>query len=71
MSESNDHRDRLDPTALSIDGAAQVLTKVGGSPVTVEMLDADVADGAPLNADGTLNLVQYAAWLIREMGRAD
>jgi hypothetical protein len=29
------------------------------------MLKADVAAGAPLNADGTLNLVSYAAWLVR------
>jgi hypothetical protein len=30
------------------------------------MLDADVAAGAPLNADGTLNLMHYAAWLARQ-----
>ena len=33
------------------------------------MLRADAAAGAPLNADGTLNLVHYAAWLVRETGR--
>ena len=71
MSESNDHRDQLNPTALPIDGAAMVLTKVGGRLVTVEMLQADGADGAPLNADGTLNLVHYAAWLAKEMGRGN
>ena len=37
----------------------------------MEMLQADGADGAPLNADGTLNLVHYAAWLAKEMGRGN
>jgi len=32
----------------------------------VEMIREDIDDGAPLNADGTLNLVHYAAWLARE-----
>ncbi len=35
------------------------------------MLQADVAAGAPTNADGTFNLVHYAAWLVKEMGRGD
>jgi len=35
------------------------------------MLGDDVLAGAPTNADGTLNLVHYAAWLVKEMGRGD
>ena len=31
------------------------------------MLQADIDDGAPTNPDGTMNLVQYAAWLVKEM----
>jgi len=31
------------------------------------MIQTDIDDGAPLNADGTLNLVHYAAWLVKEM----
>jgi hypothetical protein len=30
------------------------------------MLEADIAAGAPANADGTMNLIHYAAWLARE-----
>lgn len=59
----------LNPTALSKDDAAQMLTKVGGTPISVNMLEADVTAGAPTNADGTLNLVHYAAWLLQEMHR--
>lgn len=58
---------KLNPTALPVAEAARPLSAVGGQAVTVEMLEADVAAGAPTNADGTLNLVHYAAWLVREM----
>ena len=62
---------RLNPAALPLADAAQLLSRLAGNPVTEEMLRADVAAGAPLNADGTLNLVHYAAWLMKERGRAD
>ncbi len=58
---------KLNPTALPVAEAARLLSAVGGQAVTVEMLQADLAAGAPTNADGTLNLVHYAAWLVREM----
>jgi len=61
----------LDPMAMSIEDLARVLTAGGWKPVTVEMIRADLDDGAPQNADGTINLVRYAAWVIREMDRAD
>ena len=49
----------------------RLLTKVGGQPVTIAMLEADLAAGAPANTDGTINLVHYAAWLVREMSARD
>jgi len=50
---------------------ARVLTKVSGLTITEEMLRDDVLQGAPTNADGTLNLVHFVAWQIREIGRGD
>ena len=61
----------LSPTALTVADAARLLTKVGGQPVTVSMLEADLAAGAPVNADGSINLVHYAAWLVREASIRD
>jgi hypothetical protein len=58
---------RLNPAALPVADAARVLTRLGGKPVTDAMLRADIDAGAPVNADGSLNLVQYAAWLVKEM----
>lgn len=59
-------RTGLSPTALALADAARLLSAAGGQAVTVEMLEADVAAGAPTNPDGTLNLVTYAAWLVKE-----
>lgn len=58
---------RLNPAALPVADAARVLTRLGGKAVTEVMLRADIDAGAPVNADGTLNLVHYAAWLVKEM----
>ena len=65
------HGGPLNPQALSVEDVARVLTASGWKPVTVEMVRADIDDGAPVNPDGTVNLVNYAAWLLKEMSRAD
>ena len=58
-------------TALALEDAARLLSAAGRRRITVEMLQADVEAGAPTNTDGTINLVHYAAWLLKEMGRGD
>jgi hypothetical protein len=62
---------QLSPTALPVRDAAQVLSKAGGRLVTEAMLRADIDAGAPLNGDGTLNLIHYGAWLVQQAGRTD
>jgi hypothetical protein len=57
----------LSPQCLRLEDLAQILTALGPKPVTVEMLQADIDDGAPINRDGTINLLHFAAWLAREM----
>jgi hypothetical protein len=58
---------RLNPAALGVADAARVLSRIGGKPITEEMLRADIDAGAPTNANGTINLVHYAAWLVKAM----
>ena len=62
-------RKPINPAALAPADAARLLAKVGGRSITEAALRDDVAHGAPTNADGTLNLIHYAAWLLRGMGR--
>jgi len=57
----------LKVTALSVDDAVLLLSKSAGKRVTGDMIRADIEAGAPVNADGTINLVHYAAWLVREL----
>jgi hypothetical protein len=57
--------------ALALVDATRLLAKTGGWPITVEMLRADVDASAPVNADGTINLVHYTAWLVKEMAGRD
>jgi hypothetical protein len=59
--------EKLQPTALSVKDAAKLLTAVGGRTITPEMIARDTDNGAPVNPDGTLNLIQYAAWIVKEM----
>ena len=62
---------RLDPQKLAIDDAARLLTRVGGRPVSKDTIHADVEHGAPTNPDGTINLVTYAAWLVRQLAEGN
>jgi hypothetical protein len=55
----------LNPAALRPADAAQALG------ISEDMIAEDLAAGAPANADGTINLVHYAAWLNQEMGKTD
>ena len=61
----------MNPQALRLEDVARILSAIGPRPITVDMLQADIDDGAPTNADGTINLVQFAAWLVSELGHGD
>jgi hypothetical protein len=59
----------IDPNRLSVEQAAKLLSAAAKVRVPAEQIAADLNAGAPRNSDGTLNLVHYAAWLVKEMGR--
>ena len=59
--------DGLRLTALTVDQVAKVLSAAGGRRITEEMISADIDVGAPVNPDGTINLVYYTSWLVLEM----
>jgi hypothetical protein len=42
-----------------------------GAKVTEESLKADIEAGAPTNADGTINFVHYAAWVVKGAARGN
>ena len=57
--------ERVNPAALPVEDAARALG------LSVETVRADIAAGAPTNADGTMNLVHYAAWLNGKIADGD
>lgn len=56
--------------ALTLRDAALLFSKTSGQPITPELLQADIEAGAPVNPDGTLHLVNYAAWLVKELNNS-
>ena len=63
--------EKLQPTSLTVESTSRLLTAVGGKSVTEEMVRKDIEAGAPVNPDGTINLIHYAAWSVKERVRAD
>lgn len=59
---------RASPAAIAVEDLARLLSAVGGRQISAEAIEADLEAGAPRNADGTMNLVHYAAWLVQAAG---
>jgi hypothetical protein len=57
----------VNPLALTVEEVARMLSASGSKRVTTEQVQADVDAGAPVGRDGRINLVHYAAWLVREV----
>jgi len=61
----------VDPQRLSVEQAAKLLSAVAKLRIPVEQIRQDLEKGAPKNSDGTINLIHYAAWQVKELGRGD
>jgi hypothetical protein len=57
---------RISLVALTKEQLVELLVKVGSSTFTRDTLESDISKGALVNDDGTINLIHYATWLIRE-----
>lgn len=44
---------------------AVALLQLEGSTATEEEMRANIDAGAPVNADGTINLLRYCGWLVK------
>ena len=49
----------------------QVLQHYGCQTISSEKLDAQIVAGAPVNDDGTINIVNFTAWLLKELCHAE
>ena len=63
-------RDPLSLTAVPAATFHQLLRAAGAQHLSDEALTRDRAAGAPIEPDGTVNLLTYAAWLVKELADA-
>lgn len=52
-------------TNLTKSDLVTLLKRAGSRHATIENLDKDIAAGAPINPDGTINLIHFTAWMIK------
>ena len=52
-------------TALQLDMLINILKRAGSRLISAEALAKDFDAGAPKNEDGTVNLIEFAAWLVK------
>ena len=61
----------INPMAMPVESAAKLLSALARRQISADQITADIDAGAPTNADGTINVLHYAAWLLGEMQRDD
>jgi len=52
-------------TALQPEMLVNILRRAGSRLISAETLAADFETDAPRNEDGTVNLIEFAAWLVK------
>ena len=57
---------KIDPAKLQPAQLARLLTKCG-QKTGVASVRKNITAGAPTNPDGTIHLVQYTAWLAKQV----
>jgi len=57
---------QLKITAISIPDLVKLLKRAGSRFISEDAIKNDIESGAPVNQDGTINLIHYTSWLVRE-----
>lgn len=57
---------QLNLTSLSIYDLVKLLRKSGSGRVSEEKIKESINAGAPVNPDGTINMINYAAFMLKE-----
>lgn len=53
------------PRSLQKEMVVKALQAAGSRTITLESLNADIEAGAPVNEDGTIDIIAYAAWILK------
>lgn len=57
----------INPMALTPETLAELLKRCRCQGLAEDTLERQIASGLPVNGDGTVSLVEYAAWLLKEV----
>lgn len=58
---------QLNPMALSAETIITLLQKSGCREMNRDALQRMIDAGLPLNGDGTISIIEYTAWLVKEV----
>jgi len=53
------------PMALPKSALVRALQVAGSRTISLEQVEADIQAGAPMNDDGSMNILAYAAWILK------
>ena len=53
-------------TALSVPDLVKLLKHAGSRYASEDAVQKDIESGAPVNPDGSINLIHYTAWLLNK-----
>ena len=67
----SDGKKPIDPNRLTPEQAAKLLSAAAKIRIPEEHIALDIENGAPVNQDGSISLVHYIAWMVKEMGRGE
>ncbi|MFO0826723.1 MAG: hypothetical protein U0572_01130 [Phycisphaerales bacterium] len=67
MAEAPTGNPKKSPASLDVDDVVRLLRASGSRHASADRVRADIDAGAPTNADGTVHLVHYGAWLARQV----
>lgn len=63
------HKSGPEPHLKSVDEVAALLSRTSGMEITAAMIKADIKSGAPKGKGGKVHILNYAAWLAKELAR--
>ena len=67
MDADQPNSQQLNPAALTAAEVARLLSAVSGRDIPLEAVQAAIDAGAPVLADGRLNLVELLAWMEKDL----
>jgi hypothetical protein len=62
------NNNQLSITAMKVSELAKLLKQAGSRYASEVVIRKDIESGAPVNSDGTINLIHHTAWLLQKEG---